>query len=40
MRITRTHVAMTAIPGLALAAGALMGGPSPSSALEQRARST
>ena len=35
MRITRTHVAMTAIPGLALVAGALIGGPSPSSALEQ-----
>ncbi|MGH2947680.1 MAG: hypothetical protein ACRDPC_15755 [Solirubrobacteraceae bacterium] len=35
MRITRTHLATTAIAGLALVAGALLGGPSPSSALEQ-----
>jgi hypothetical protein len=35
MRITRTHLATTAIAGLALAAGALLGGPSPSSAREQ-----
>jgi Dirigent-like protein len=35
MRITRTHLAMTAIAGLALVTGALIGGPSPSSALQQ-----
>jgi hypothetical protein len=35
MRITPTHLATTAIAGLALVAGALLGGPSPSSALEQ-----
>lgn len=35
MRITRTHLATTAIAGLALVAGTLLGGPSPSSALEQ-----
>jgi hypothetical protein len=35
MRITSTDLATTAIAGLALAAGALLDGPSPSSALEQ-----
>jgi len=35
MRITRTPLATTAIAGLALIAGALLGGPAPSSALEQ-----
>jgi hypothetical protein len=35
MRITPTHLATTAIAGVALVAGTLLGGPSPSSALEQ-----
>lgn len=36
MRITATHLATTAVAGLAMAAGALLGGgPSPSSAQEQ-----
>ncbi len=35
MGITRTHLATTAVAGSALLAGALLGGPSPSSALDQ-----
>jgi hypothetical protein len=35
MRITTTHLATTAIAALALGAGALLGGPSPSPAREQ-----
>jgi hypothetical protein len=35
MRIRHTYLGMTAVAGLALVAGALLGGPSPSSALEQ-----